>query len=213
MWECKNGCCWGNRRSIFLCCIFAMAVEIIINSWFGHEEGNNMIKKWMATNDFISQFTLKRLSQSIWLITNSNSRFTVAYCHCRLRLLSKLVVFIFCYKIIKKTIFNTAPPEPTFFLGLHARGCCSTPTSRGNGWMDGWVGEWGTYSAWAVSNVTAGFFPLPERNILDGKCHEDWLWNGTTSRCHTFPCKCDMCSDSAHHAVIMDRFLLFSDSS
>ncbi len=46
-----------------------MAVEMVINSWFGHGAGNNMIKKKrMATNiDFLSQFKLKWLSQSIWL--------------------------------------------------------------------------------------------------------------------------------------------------
>ncbi len=44
----------------------------------------------------------------------------------------------FIYFLLQKlylSFFNNAPPAPPFFIGLHARGCCSTlstPTSRGN---------------------------------------------------------------------------------
>ncbi len=57
------------RLSIFLC-IFAMAVEMVVNSWFGY--GTDMLqviiwlKKSWQQNNFLSQFKLKRLSQSIW---------------------------------------------------------------------------------------------------------------------------------------------------
>ncbi len=37
-----------------------MAVEIVFNSWFEYDQNI------MATKDFLSQFKLKHLSQSIW---------------------------------------------------------------------------------------------------------------------------------------------------
>ncbi len=48
-----------NRRSLslVLCCIFAMAVEMVINSWFVYGTdvtGNNMIKKSWQQTDFKS---------------------------------------------------------------------------------------------------------------------------------------------------------------
>ncbi len=115
---------------------------MVINSWFGQGAGNNMIKKVMASwsNNFLSQFKLKRLSQSIWF-----NLIHVLLLLIRLRLLFLLILMniqmnkmSFIYFLLQNFFFfffNTAPPAPPFFLGLHDRGCCSTlstPTSRGN---------------------------------------------------------------------------------
>ncbi len=97
----------------------------------------------MATNDFLSQFKLKRLSQSIWfnlihvlllliVIVGLGFFFLLILMNIQI---NKLSFIYFLLQNFHLFIFNTAPPAPPFFLGLHARGCCSTlstPTSRGN---------------------------------------------------------------------------------
>ncbi len=103
-----------------------MVVEMVINSWFGYGAGNNMIK-----NHGKNQFKFKQLSQSIWFnLINVLLLLTVivglGFFFLLIWICKSIKFVIFCYKIVIYLFFNTAPP---FFLGLHARGCCSTPTS------------------------------------------------------------------------------------
>ncbi len=114
--------------SVFLCCIFAMAEEIVISSWFLYSTDVLQViiwlKKVMATNYFISQFKLKRLSQSIWfdwihvllllivlglffLLNVLNIQINTIIC----------IYFLLPKFSFKLLIFNTAPPRPHFFLG------------------------------------------------------------------------------------------------
>ncbi len=74
----------------------------------------------MATNDFLSQLKFKRLSQSIWL--------NLIHVLLLLIVIVGLGFFFFFFFLqnFNLFIFNTAHPAPPFFLGLHARGCCST---------------------------------------------------------------------------------------
>ncbi len=89
---------------------------MVINSWFGHSAGNNMIKK------IETSFTINLIQLSS----------TVAYCHCRLLFsihfnayTNSLVLFIFYYKIIISLFFNNAPPAPHFVLSYTPGGAAA----------------------------------------------------------------------------------------
>ncbi len=100
---------------------------MVIHSWFGYGAGNNMIKKVMVTNEFLSQFKLKSLSQStlihvlLLLIVIVGLGFFFLLILLNIQII-KICLFIFCYKIIIYLFFNTVP---LFFLGLHARGAAA----------------------------------------------------------------------------------------
>ncbi len=96
----------------------------------------------MATNDFLSQFKLKHLSQLIWfnlihvlllliVIVGLGFFFLIIVMNIQINKISSIY---FLLENVHLFIFLTLHPQlPHFFLGLHARGCCSTfstPISR-----------------------------------------------------------------------------------
>ncbi len=99
----------------------------------------------MATNDFLSQFKLKRLSQSIWfnlihvlllLIVIVGLGFSFLLILINIQINKKKIYIFFVTKFAFIYFLTPHPQPPHFVLGLHARGCystLSTPTSRSNG--------------------------------------------------------------------------------
>ncbi len=125
--------------SLVLCCIFSMAVEMVVNSWFGYDTDMLQVIIWFKSHG--NKWLPKSVKVETTFTINFSS-FTVAYCLVGLGFIFLLILMniqmnkiSFIIQNIHLFIFNTAPPAPQFFLGLHARGCCSTlstPTSRGN---------------------------------------------------------------------------------